>query len=272
MQDKYPVIIYGTAWKEERTQELVSQALALGFRAIDSANQRKHYWEQASGTAVAEWVKKGNDRKQLFLQSKFTHLGGQDHRLPYNPQHSYRTQVLQSFESSLSHYNTDYLDSYLIHGPNSPFEITTEDIEIWQTMEELQKTGKIKSIGISNVNIRQLRQLYDLAEIKPASVQNRCYAARQWDSEIRKYCKDHGIHYQGFSLLTANPQLFSHPIINSISKKQNKTPAQVILAFAQKSGMTVLSGTTDPGHMQQDLQIETIQFSQNELETLETGC
>ena len=85
-----PALMYGTAWKEERTESLVRQALAAGFTAIDTANQRKHYHEAGVGAALAA---SGMARGDLFLQTKFTYVRGQDHRLPYDPKADIGTQV-----------------------------------------------------------------------------------------------------------------------------------------------------------------------------------
>src|SRR5437868_3907929 len=99
-----PTFIYGTAWKEGRTEALTSLALEQGFRGIDTANQRRHYDEAAVGKAIASFLTRGLvTREDLFLQSKFTFQRGQDHRLPYDPQTPIATQVSQSFESSLIH-------------------------------------------------------------------------------------------------------------------------------------------------------------------------
>jgi len=81
-----PSIIYGTAWKEDRTRALTSQAIDYGFRAFDTANQRKHYVEEAVGVAIQEALSSGIvTREELFIQTKFTYPGGQDHRMPYDP-------------------------------------------------------------------------------------------------------------------------------------------------------------------------------------------
>ena len=97
----HPSFIYGTAWKEERTQELTELALRSGFTAIDTANQRRHYVEEAVGDAVAAFLDGGRRREELFLQTKFTHLDGQDDRLPYDARAPYAEQVRQSLASSL---------------------------------------------------------------------------------------------------------------------------------------------------------------------------
>ena len=131
-------LIYGTAWKEDETRRLVGLALAAGFRAIDTANQRKHYAEAAVGDALADAYAAGIVRREdLFLQSKFTHLGGQDHRLPYDPRAPVAVQVRQSFESSLKHLHTDRLDSYVLHGPYYRGGLGPEDWEVWAASEEL---------------------------------------------------------------------------------------------------------------------------------------
>src|SRR5215210_6622687 len=112
-----PSFVYGTAWKKDATTELVKTAVKAGFRAIDTANQPKHYSEALVGQAVAALAQDGIARESLWLQTKFTSLNGQDERVPYDPHADITTQVKQSFESSLEHLGTDHVDSYLLHGP-----------------------------------------------------------------------------------------------------------------------------------------------------------
>src|SRR5438876_6052185 len=112
---RVPRFLYGTAWKEDRTQRLTELALCQGFRGIDTANQRRHYHEAAVGQAIAAAVASGLvARKDLFLQTKFTFRRGQDDRLPYDPNAPISTQVAQSFASSLEHLGTDVIDSYVL--------------------------------------------------------------------------------------------------------------------------------------------------------------
>jgi diketogulonate reductase-like aldo/keto reductase len=107
-----PRFLYGTAWKEDQTQRLTELALRLGFRGIDTANQRRHYHEAAAGQAIAALIATGVvARNDLFLQTKFTFQRGQDHRLPYDPNAPIAVQVEQSFASSLQHLQTQWIDS-----------------------------------------------------------------------------------------------------------------------------------------------------------------
>lgn len=128
-----PDFIYGTAWKEERTAALTEMALRAGFRAIDTANQRRHYFEAGVGQALAAAYRAGIvTRAELFLQTKFTDAQGQDHRLPYDPEASLSEQVAQSLASSLDHLGTDYVDSFVLHGPSSGYGWTEDDAEVWE--------------------------------------------------------------------------------------------------------------------------------------------
>ena len=160
-----PTFIYGTAWKEDATERLVHEAIDSGFRAIDTANQRKHYYEEAVGRGI-----KNIKRSELWLQTKYTYARGQDHRLPYDPDASFTDQVNQSFASSLEHLGTDYLDSYILHGPYEGQGISKVDLEVWAAMSLLKKSGKTKAIGVSNVQYSQLKELYEAVDEKPVFV------------------------------------------------------------------------------------------------------
>jgi diketogulonate reductase-like aldo/keto reductase len=244
--------MYGTAWKEEDTRRLVVLALENGFRAIDTANQRKHYVEAAVGEALAE---ADIPREKLFLQTKFTHRGGQDDRLPYDPKAPVREQVKQSFESSLEHLGTTWLDSYVLHGPSVRVGLAPGDIEAWEAMEDLHAGGKAKALGISNVSAEQLRKLLERVKVKPAYVQNRCYASDGWDLDVRTICQEYGIIYQGFSLLTANRRETATPYFRGLATKLKLTPAQLVFRFAFDVGMFPLTGTSSVEHMKEDLAV-----------------
>lgn len=265
-----PSFIYGTAWKKDATTELVKTAVKAGFKAIDTANQAKHYSEALVGEALAALARDGVSRHSLWLQTKFTSLDGQDERLPYDPKADLTTQVNQSFESSLKHLGTDRIDSYLLHGPHSFPGLVEEDWEVWGAMEEIQRSGRAGVIGISNVNHLQLAELVEKATIKPMMVQNRCYANRGWDREVRALCRKHGITYQGFSLLTANVPVLHHPPVISIARRLGVDTMQVIFRFAMQVGMVPLTGTTDEQHMKEDLGVLGIELTAEEVSFIES--
>ncbi len=257
-----PNFIYGTAWKKEATTALVELALKSGFRAIDTANQAKHYSEALVGEALA---RSGIARDQLWLQSKFTSIDGQDHRLPYDPKADIATQVEQSFASSLQHLRTDYLDSYLLHGPYNHPLLGAEDFEVWKVLEKIYQRGAAKMIGISNVNLRQMEMLVEAASVKPMFVQNRCYAAKGWDKDVREFCHKNKIHYQGFSLLTANPQIVQSRAVAALATKYKTAPEQIIFRFCHQIGIIPLTGTSDENHMKADLGIFDFELEGEEM-------
>ena len=249
-----PDFLYGTAWKEERTPALVELALRAGFRGVDTANQRRHYFEAGAGQGLAAAYRAGVVvRADLFLQTKFTYRPGQDHRLPYDPAASLSMQVAQSLASSLEHLGTDHVDSYVLHGPASGYGWTDADSEVWEAMRKERDAGRTRLLGVSNVSLRHLEQMVDVLPEAPAFVQNRCYAHFGWDRDVRSFCSQRKIIYQGFSLLTANAELLEHPVVTGLAAAASATPAQVVFAFARTVGMLPLTGTSDAEHMKQDL-------------------
>jgi diketogulonate reductase-like aldo/keto reductase len=166
--------------------------------------------------------------------------------------------------------HTDYLDSYVLHGPYQRQGLGAADWEVWAAIEGLYQSGKTKMIGISNVTPEQLTQLCAKAAVKPMMVQNRCYAALGWDKEVREICRTQGIIYQGFSLLTANREVFSDPNIRVIAQRLKTGFAQVVFRFAMQVGMLPLTGTTNEQHMKDDLQAEQLILTAEDMQVIET--
>ena len=265
-----PSFMYGTAWKKDATAQLVQLAVAAGFTAIDTANQLIHYQEALVGEALLVLAQQGVARDRLFLQTKFTPTNGQDHRTPYDASANLTTQVIQSFDSSLAHLHTDYLDSYVLHGLYQRQGLGAADWEVWAAIEGLYRSGKTKLIGISNVTAEQLTQLCSRAAVNPMMVQNRCYAALGWDKDVREICRAHGIIYQGFSLLTANREVFADPGIRAIAQRLGTGLAQVVFRFAIQVGMLPLTGTTNPQHMKDDLMAEQLALTTEDMRLIES--
>lgn len=259
-----PRIIYGTAWKAARTAELVREALVLGFRALDTAGQPRHYDEAGVGAGLAAaGASTGVNRADLYLQTKYTPPDGQDpKRIPYDPGAPPAVQVAQSFESSLRNLRTDYLDCLILHSPIAD-RGTME--EVWQAMEAIAAAGGARQLGISNCYSRALLEaLHRSAAVKPTVVQNRFYAETGHDRTIRAFCREQGLTYQSFWTLTANPQLLAHAVLRGLAASYGRTPAQVLFRYLTQEGVVPLTGTTSSTHMREDLQIFEFSLTDDE--------
>ena len=243
----------------------------MGFRGIDTANQRRHYFEAGVGQGLAAAYRAGVvTRADVFLQTKFTSEPGQDHRLPYDPAADLATQVAQSMRSSLEHLATDYVDSYVLHGPASGHGWTDDDALAWAAMLKERDAGRTRFLGVSNVSLRHLEQMASTGAEMPTFVQNRCFARLGWDRDVRSFCRSRKIVYQGFSLLTANPEVLRHRLVAGIAARSKVTPAQIVFRFAQAVGMLPLTGTSDAEHMRQDLASRALALSDDEVRAIES--
>ena len=208
-------------------------------------------------------------RDELFLQTKFTFAAGQDHRLPYDPDAPIPAQVEQSIASSLEHLGAGVIDSYVLHGPTRSTGLAAADWEAWRAMESLQDSGRVRLLGVSNVTLEQLRLLCREARIRPRFVQNRCYAVRAWDRDIREYCAANGLVYQGFSLLTANRGAMARPELTRIAQRHGRSVGEVVFRFALDVDMVVLTGTTNADHMRVDLGVFDFRLDPEEVQLIE---
>lgn len=259
-----PFLIYGTAWKKERTADLVEMAVLSGFRGIDTACQPKHYEEPLVGEALKRLSAKGIEREALFLQSKFTPLAGQDpQRIPYDPSASLAGQVTQSFEASQRNLCTEYLDSLVLHSPLFPYSHLSQ---VWGAMEQIYHRGGARQLGISNCyDLELLQRLYRDAGVKPSVVQNRFYAESGYDKELRGWCNEVGILYQSFWSLTANPQILGSREFFALTQEYDKTEAQILYRYLAHVGITPLIGSTSPHHIQEDLDIFSFELKPSEI-------
>jgi diketogulonate reductase-like aldo/keto reductase len=258
-----PRILYGTAWKKSDTGPLVALALREGFRGIDTACQPKHYAEAGVGEGLAVALEEGVARNDLYLQTKFTPLSGQDpKRIPYDPLAPFAEQVAQSFEVSLRNLRTDHLDCVVLH---SPLPTLTQTCEVWRAMEQRVEAGHVGQLGISNCyQLRELQALYEAARIKPAVLQNRFCAETRYDRDVRSYCRRNNIIYQSFWTLTANPHILSHRAVVALAEKYQRTTAQILFRYLTQVGVAPLSGTRSAEHMREDLAIFEFELAEPE--------
>jgi diketogulonate reductase-like aldo/keto reductase len=267
MSTPQPTLIYGTAWKKSDTETLVRTALRLGFRAIDTACQPKHYDEAAVGAGIAASLNHELTRADLYVQTKFTSVAGQDpQRIPYDPRLPLAAQVAQSFAASRRNLQTSYVDCLILH---SPLENAEQTLVAWRAMESLVADAAVRQLGISNCyHIEQLDMLYKAASVKPAVVQNRFYAATGYDADIRAFCTRHHMSYQSFWTLTANPHILAHSALTTMAAKYQRTPEQVLFRFLTHIGIVPLTGTRSPLHMRQDLAIVEFELTAADRDTL----
>lgn len=265
---RMPKLIYGTAWKKEQTQTLVTQAVTAGFRGIDTACQPKHYHEAGVGDALEALCKQGITRESLYIQTKFTPLSGQDpNTVPYDRDASLTKQVLNSFEVSKSNLRTHYVDTLILHSPLFPF---SDLMEVWSAMESIVHSGGALQLGISNCyDLKVLQQLHEEAKVKPAVVQNRFYADTDYDRSMRLWCDERGILYQSFWSLTANPQILASDEVKTLAVKYGKTNAQVFYRFLIHLGIVPLTGTTSTTHMQEDLAVFEFKLTAKEVKSID---
>ncbi|EJD03217.1 Aldo/keto reductase [Fomitiporia mediterranea MF3/22] len=256
-----PKIIYGTAWKKEATKDLVITAVLQGFTAIDTACQPKHYREDLVGEALQVlYDQHGIKRDDLWLQTKFTSIAGQDTSkpLPYDPSLSIPDQIKASFQTSLKNLRTTYLDSYILH---SPLPTLHDTLTAWHTLGSLQDSGSVGMIGVSNA--------YDVdvieamaAERKVEVVQNRWYERNGWDRDVVRYCRDNGVMYQSFWTLTGSPSLLKHPTVLDMAQSLECTPAQIVFRIAQENGITPLAGSKNAERMKHGVITKDISLEQ----------
>ncbi|SMR49240.1 unnamed protein product [Zymoseptoria tritici ST99CH_1E4] len=257
-----PSFLYGTAWKKIETRDLVKQALLAGFRGVDTAAQPKHYREDLVGDGIRDALElyPGKlTREDLYIQTKFTPIHGQDPSdLPYDRSLSIAEQVHASVKSSLQNlkHSKDpdqpaYIDCLVLH---SPFPSIVETQQAWTAMETHVPVS-VRTIGVSNVySLFVLRQLYDFATIKPKVLQNRFYRDSGYDADIRVFCREKAITYQGFWTLTANPHLLKSDVVGSVAEAAAVSRPVALYALVLGLGNTsVLNGTTNMKRMHEDL-------------------
>jgi diketogulonate reductase-like aldo/keto reductase len=258
-----PRILYGTAWKKDDTERLVKLAVQQGFRGIDTACQPKHYNEAGVGAGVAACLHSGLSRADIYLQTKFTSVSGQDpHQIPYDPKAGLPQQVAQSCAASLRNLQTDYLDSLILH---SPMAAPKQTAVVWRAFESLVDAGTVRHIGISNCySLAEIELLHRDARIKPAVVQNRFYADTGYDREIRAFCVQQQIVYQSFWTLSANPQVLAHATIAALALARRRTAPQILFRYLSQKGVVPLTGTRSETHMRQDLSIFDFELNDEE--------
>ena len=258
-----PALGFGTLIPDPiETIKATIAALEAGFRQLDSAERYRN--ETQVGEAVQAVLKEGKiKREEVFIATK---LWNSNHR----PE-----RVRPAFEASLQRLQLDYVDLYLIHTPFAfqPGEeqdprdengkvIYDEGITLldtWRALESLVDEGRCKAIGLSDVSLEKTKEIFESARIKPAVVHVESHPyLPQWD--LVEFCHQNGIVLQAFAALghSSEPKLLDDPVITSIAKRVNKTPAQVLLAWAVQRGTALLTTSKTPSRIKENFDISAL--------------
>jgi diketogulonate reductase-like aldo/keto reductase len=244
------------------TKNATRAALEAGFRQLDSSERYRN--EKEVGEAMQEVFKEGRiKREDVFIATK---LWNNNHR----PE-----RVRPAFEASLKRLQLDYIDLYLIHTPfafqpgdeqdprDENGKVIYDDgvtlLDTWGALESLVDEGRCKGIGLSDVNMEKAKEIFESARIKPAVVHVESHPyLPEW--ELLEFCNKNGIVLQAFAALghSTEPKLLDDPVITSIAKRVNRTPAQVLLAWAVQRGTALLTTSKTPSRIQENFDISTL--------------
>eukprot|EP01066_Platyproteum_vivax_P008071 Platyproteum_vivax@DN3318_c0_g1_i1.p1 len=266
---KMPRIIYGTAWKKDKTSELVMKAIELGFRGIDTAAQPKHYREDLVGVGIAAAIDaKLVNREDIYIQTKFSPVDAKSNDVvPYDKNAPYETQVEQSISSSLTNLKTEYIDCLILH---SPLDTVKATMTVWSSMEDAVRRGTVRQLGLSNCyDLEMLQDIYEKSHIKPSVLQNRFYKETNYDRLIRSYCTAFNIVYESFWTLTANPHILNSRPLTDCARKLDLSYSQCMYRFMMGLGCLPLTGTTNELHMEEALEILQVEMDYDDVEKIE---
>ncbi len=258
-----PALGFGTLIPDPvATRNATKAALEVGFRGLDTAE--RYRTEKEVGDAMKEVFAAGRiKREDVFVATK---LWNTNHR----PE-----RVKPAFEASLEKLQLDYVDLYLIHTPfafqpgdvqdprdangNVIYDTGVKLSDTWGALEDLVREGRCKAIGLSDIGLDGLKDVFDAATIKPAVVHVESHPyLPEW--ELLDYCRKNGIVLQAFAALGhgSEPNLLADPVVTRIAERVGKTPAQVVLAWAIQRGTALLTTTKNPRRLEENHDVSAL--------------
>jgi 2,5-diketo-D-gluconate reductase A len=230
------------------TAEAVSEALRVGYRHIDTAEMYGN--EKEVGEAVRTF---GLDRGDVYVTSKLNNAF-------HEPQ-----DAREAFDRTLSELGFDYVDLFLIHWP-LPTLYDGDFVSTWRTLEEFQRDGRARSIGVSNFQIEHLEQLAAETDTVPAVNQIEVHPYFTNDA-VREYGQEHGIVTEAWSPI-AQGGVLEDSTITQIADKVGKTPAQVVLRWHLERGDIIFPKSVTPSRMQENFELFDFELGSDDVEAI----
>jgi diketogulonate reductase-like aldo/keto reductase len=258
-----PALGFGTLIPDlVATRTATKAALEAGFRLLDASERYRN--EKEVGEAIQDVFNAGKiKREEVFIATK---LWNNNHR----PE-----RVKPAFEASLKKLQLDYVDLYLIHTPfafqpgeeqdprdadgNVIYDKGVTLLDTWRALEDLVAEGRCKAIGLSDVGLDKTKAIFEAGRIKPAVVHVESHPyLPEW--ELLDYCRENGIVFQAFAALghSSEPKLLEDPVVAAIAKRVDKTPAQVLLAWAIQRGTALLTTSKTPSRIKENFEVSTL--------------
>jgi 2,5-diketo-D-gluconate reductase A len=231
----------------EETQERVEEALAVGYRHVDTAAAYRN--EAGVGAAIAA---SGVRREDVFVTTKL-----------WNSEQGYDS-ALRAFEQSLERLGTDLVDLYLIHWPLPGRDLF---LDTWRAFERIKEEGGARSIGVSNFRVEDLERLEGEAEQRPTVNQIELHPRLQ-QAELRAWHADHDIATEAWSPL-AQGELLEDETIATIAAHYDRTPAQVILRWHLQVGNVVIPKSANPDRIRQNFELFDFALSEDDMAAIE---
>ncbi len=231
---------------ENEAENAIITAADAGYRLIDTASVYKN--EENVGRGI---IKCGVPRKDLFITTKVWNTA---QRLG---------DIQGAFERSLDRLKLDYVDLYLIHWPVPGCYLST-----WKELEEIQKSGRALSIGVSNFEIRHLEELAKVSDVVPAVNQIECHPLC-YPKELIEYCQDRGIQVQAYAPLARGAYL-DNDVLCVLGTKYGRTPAQIGLHWAVQKGISVIPKSSNPERIISNGNIFDFVIEQEDMDILDT--
>ena len=237
---KMPMAGIGTfLLSPDEAEASVLSALGCGYRLIDTANAYVN--EKAVGRAMK---KSGVARKDIFLETKLWP--------------SFYEQA-DAVDKTLQRLDTDYIDLLLIHQPAGNYTAG------YKLMEKAYKEGKVKAIGLSNFNTKQIQEILDLCEVKPAVLQTEVHPYSQ-EKELKEFLAKEGMVIQAwYPLGHGDRSLIQEPLFTELAKKYGKSNAQIILRWHIQDGNIVIPGSKNPDHIKSNLDLFDFSLTNEEM-------